>query len=59
MYLTIKVDDIMACANLAYVLEMKMMFCKNFDMTDMGALEHFLNVRMTRTRRCIQLDQSV
>ena len=60
MYLTIYVDDIIiACDNLAYVLEVKMMFCKNFDMTDMGALEHFLNVRVTRTRRFIQLDQSV
>ena len=36
-----------------------MKFCKNFDMTDMGALEHFLNVRVTRTRRFIQLYQSV
>ena len=28
-------------------------------MTDMGALEHFLSVRVTRTRRFIPLDQSV
>ena len=42
-----------------YVLEVKMMFCNNFDKTDMGALEHFLNVRVTRIRRFIQLDQSV
>ena len=50
MYLTLYVDDIIiACDNLAYVLEVKIMFCKNFDMTDMGALEHFLNVRVTRT----------
>ena len=59
-YLTIYVEDIIiACDNLAYVLEVKMMFCRNFDMTAMGALEHFLNVRVTRTRRFIQLDQSV
>ena len=55
MYITIYVDDIIiACDNLAYMLEVKMMFGKNFDMTDMGALEHFLNVRVTRTRRFIQ-----
>ena len=43
MYLTIYVDDIViARDNLAYVLEVKMMFCKNVDMTDMGALGHFL-----------------
>ena len=36
-----------------------MIFCKNFDMTDIGALEHFLNVRVTGTRRFIQLDHSV
>ena len=30
MYLTIYVNDIIiACDNLAYVLEVKMMFCKN------------------------------
>ena len=34
-------------------------FCKKFDMTDAGELEFLLNVRVTRTKRFIQLDQSV
>ena len=38
---------------------MKAKFCSQFDMTDMGALEHFLNVYVTRSRKCIQLDQCV
>ena len=60
MYLTIYVDDIIiACVNLDYVREMKAKFCSQFDMTDMDALEHFLNVRVTRSRHYIQLDQSV
>ena len=49
----------MACVNLDYVLEMKAKLCSQFDMTDMGVLEHFLNVRETRCRKCIQLDQCV
>ena len=39
--------------------EVKAKFCSQFDMTDMGALEHFLNVRVTRSRKYIQLNQSV
>ena len=48
MYLMICVDDtiIASCVNLEYVLEMKTKFCSQFDMTDMGSLEHFLNVRV-------------
>ena len=54
MYLTIYVDDIIiACKNLAYVLEVKVICCKNFDMTDMGALEHFLNGLSNYTSQCI------
>ena len=60
MYLTIYVGDIIiAYVNLDYVLEMKAKFCSQFDMTDLGALEHFLNVRVTRSREYIQLDQSL
>jgi hypothetical protein len=60
MLLTIYVDDIIiACANLEYVKEIKDKFCKEFDMTDMGQLEHFLNVRVTRSSEYIKLDQSV
>ena len=42
MCLTIYVDDIIiACMNLDYVLEIKVKFCSQFGMTDIGALEHF------------------
>jgi hypothetical protein len=60
MLLTIYVDDIIiACANIDHVKEVKKQFCTKFDMTDMGELEHFLNVRVTRTRGTLKLDQSV
>ena len=36
-----------------------MLFSRSFDMSDIDALEQFLNVRVTRTRRFIQLDQFV
>ena len=37
----------------------KRRFYEKFNMTDMGELEFFLNVCVTRTKRFIQLDQSV
>ena len=49
MLLTIYVDDIIiACADLNYAKEIKSKFCDHFDMTDMGEMEHFLNVRVVR-----------
>jgi hypothetical protein len=42
-----------------HVKEVKKQFCTKFDMTDMGELEQFLNVRVTRTRGTLKLDQSV
>ena len=58
VYLTIYVDDIViACADLNIITEIKARFCERFDMTDMGAVEHFLNVRVTRGQDFIQLDQ--
>ena len=60
MLLTIYVDDIIiSCANLNYVKEVKAKFCDRFDMTDMGELEHFLNVRVTRMKGALRMDQSV
>ena len=60
MYLTIYVDDIIiACTNVDYVREIKTTFCSTFDMSDMGELEHFLNVRVTRTSSFLQLVQTV
>jgi len=59
VYLTIYVDDIViACADLTILTEIKKRFCERFDMSDMGELEHFLNVRVTRIKNYIQLDQS-
>lgn len=60
MYLTIYVDDIIIlCRNVEYIKEVKAMFCARFDMTDEGEIEHFLNVRVTRTSSFLGLDQSV
>ena len=58
--LTIYVDVIIiACANLDYVKEVKQQICSRFDMSDMGELKHFLNVRVTRTAGSIKLGQVV
>jgi hypothetical protein len=60
MYLMIYVDDILiASSNLDHIKEIKELFCNKFDMTDMGELEHFLNVRVTRTKDYMQMDQTV
>jgi hypothetical protein len=60
MYLTIYVDDILILSsNLTHINEVKEMFCNRFDMTDLGELEHFLNVRVLRTKKFIRMDQSV
>ena len=58
--LTIYVDDIIiACANPEYVQEIKAKFCAEYDMTDLGELEHFLNVRVTRSSKEMTMDQAV
>ena len=60
MLLTIYVDDIIiACANAEYIREVKGKFCAKFDMTDMGEMEHFLNVCVSRRSGSIHLDQTV
>ena len=60
MLLNIYVDNIIiACANLEYIREVKGKFCAKFDMTDMGEMEHFLNVRVSRHSGSIHLDQTV
>ena len=60
MYLTIYVDDIIIlCKNVDYIAEIKAKFCARFDMTDEGEMEHFLNVRVTRTVDSLTMDQSV
>ena len=56
----IYVDDIIiACSELAFICEIKHELRDINDMSDMGALEHFLKVRVTRTSSYIQLNQSV
>jgi hypothetical protein len=58
--ITIYVDDILvACANIETVRAVKKQFCDKYDMTDLGELEHFLNVRVTRTEKEMVLDQAV
>ena len=55
-YLTIYFDYIlMVCTNKKYICEVKATFL----MSDMGQLENYWNVRVTRTRRYLQLDQTV
>ena len=39
--------------------EIKLKFCQRFEMTDEGEMEHFLNVRVTRTREFLTMDQTV
>ena len=60
MFLMIYVDDILiASTNLEHIKEIKAKFCMKFDMTDMGELEHFLNIRVTRTTDYLMMDQAV
>ena len=58
--LTIYVDDILVLGrDVNIVKDIKAQLCARFDMKDMGEMEHFLNVRVTRTPEYIRLDQSV
>ena len=34
------------------------MFCNTFDMTDMGEMNHFLNIKITRTTDYLRMDQT-
>ena len=47
---------IVACANHGYMHEIRRIFCKIFDM---GELRFSLTVRVTRTKKFIELDQLV
>lgn len=56
----IYVDDILiASADLSYINTIKESFCNTFDMTDMGEMRHFLNIKITRTTNYLRMDQSV
>lgn len=54
------VDDILVLGrDVNIVKDIKAQLCARFDTKDMGEMEHFLNVRVTRTPEYIRLDQSV
>ena len=56
--ISIYVDDILVLsADIDYVKEVKSLFTQRFDMTDMGELQHFLNIHVTRDDEGIHLDQ--
>jgi hypothetical protein len=53
------VDDILiAHQDLSYIVAIKDMFCNTFDMTDMGEMNHFLNIKITRTTDYLRMDQT-
>jgi hypothetical protein len=53
------VDDILiAHQDLSYIVAIKDMFCNTFDMTDMGEMNHFLNIKITRTTDYLRMDQN-
>jgi hypothetical protein len=53
------VDDILiAHHDLSFICEIKEAFLSTFDMTDMGEMEHFLNIKITRTTKCLRMDQT-
>ena len=56
--ISIYVDDILVLeADLDYVEEIKQLFTSRFDMNDIGELQHFLNMHVTRDEKGIHLDQ--
>jgi hypothetical protein len=53
------VDDmIIAHKDLSYITSIKDTFLSTFDMTDMGEMQHFLNIKITRTAYTLRMDQS-
>ena len=56
----IYVDDIIiVCSELAHICKITQKLRDRCNMSDMGTLEHFLNVSITSTSSYIQLDRSV
>ena len=50
------VDDILiAHYDLSFICSIKESFCSTFDMTDMGEMKYFLNIKITRTRTATSL----
>ena len=53
------VDDILiAHKDLSFICSIKDSFLSTFDMTDMGEMEHFLNIKITRTTNTLRMDQT-
>jgi hypothetical protein len=53
------VDDILiAYKDLSFICTIKESFLSTFDMTDMGEMQHFLNIKITRTTNSLRMDQT-
>ena len=53
------VDDILiAHHDLSFICSIKESFCSTFDMTDMGEMKYFLNIKITRTANSLLMDQT-
>jgi hypothetical protein len=53
------VDDILiAHHDLSFICTIKESFLSTFDMTDMGEMKHFLNIKITRTAKSLRMDQT-
>lgn len=53
------VDDIIiASQDLEYLIEIKTQFCSKYEMTDLGECKKYLNVRITRTKESLMMDQT-
>jgi hypothetical protein len=57
--LLLYVDDIIiASQDFEYLKEIKSQFCSRYEMTDLGECRKYLNVRITRTKESLTMDQS-
>ena len=53
------VDDIiMASQDFDYLEEIKALFCSRYEMTDLGECKKYLDVRITRTKEGLAMDQT-
>ena len=53
------VDDIIiASQDFEYLKEIKAQFCSRYEMTDLGECKKYLNVRITRTKESLTMDQT-
>ena len=60
VFAAVFVDDILiACTNIDILSQVKHLFCKSFEMTDLGPVKEFLGVRLIQDDKSITLDQSI